>query len=514
MKFRDIDIDKLNLTDVDDFSRLILYYLFGKSYHAEKLDGNKRILLKKIIKELKSGSLDYEQFNEILLLFNQDRISKDFFKYFFRGGKLNLEILKDGIVEFRGLSILNFGNFKFTFKRFSKMRKKEIDNHFNKSHISPNTLELTYKNRQNPIISINKINKENTWYLGYISSTLVQKESKYLKEILEDYEDPEEFEPYKNILIKLDNEIKENREKGIHNTNAYLIWDYIDVYIATSMRKNCDFEETFETIKEIFTNSLIKDLKIRYFDPTQSYCELNRDKGLIEGLMLKRAKCTIYMVQESDTFGKVSELASTLAQKKPVIAFIPDYNKEELCVKIKKYPLEYIKERIFIFKAENVFDDIEILNELDKDLYELNEIFDKYIKEYEAYRLEQPFSLWIDKEEQFKTQNTNFKEICEILAIFAKKYWDKRANTLKHYHPLGMQIDLDSGVANGVLVVRRVDICVKILKGILSNSLDFEIKHFDDGYTGLIETQSDSLYRIVTDNELLTNSFWNFFYKI
>ena len=209
-------------------------------------------------------------------------------------------------------------------------------------------------------------------------------------------------------------------------------------------------------------NSLIKDLKIRYFDPTQSYCELNRDKGLIEGLMLKRAKCTIYMVQESDTFGKVSELASTLAQKKPVIAFIPDYNKEELCVKIKKYPLEYIKERIFIFKAENVFDDIEILNELDKDLYELNEIFDKYIKEYEAYRLEQPFSLWIDKEEQFKTQNTNFKEICEILAIFAKKYWDKRANTLKHYHPLGMQIDLDSGVANGVLVVRRVDICVKI----------------------------------------------------
>ncbi len=153
------------------------------------------------------------------------------------------------------------------------------------------------------------------------------------------------------MLIKLDNEIKDNREKGTHNTNAYLIWDYIDVYIATSMRKNCEFEETFETIKKIFTNPLIKDLKIRYFDPTQSYCELNRDKGLIEGLMLKRVKCTVYMVQESDTFGKDSELASTLAQKKPVIAFFPDYNEEELCVKIKKYLLEYIKERIFILKA-------------------------------------------------------------------------------------------------------------------------------------------------------------------
>lgn len=514
MNFRDCDINKLNLNDVDDFSKLILCYLCGKPYNAEELNERKRNLLIKIIEDLKSGSLYYEQFNEILLLFNQDRISSDFFNYFFPGGKLNLEILKEGIVEFRGLSILNFGNFKFIFKRFSKMKKKEIDNHFKKFEISPDTLELTYKNRPNPIIGINKINKKNTWYLGYISSTLVKKESDYLKEILESCEEPEEFEPLKNMLLKLDNELKYNREKGTLNTDAYLIWDYIDVYIATSMRKNCEFEETFETIKKIFSNPLIKDLKIRYFDPTQSYCKLTRDKGLIEGLMLNRAKCTVYMIQESDTFGKDSELASTLAQKKPVIAFIPDYNEEELCVIIKKYPLEYIKERIFIFKAENEFDDIEILRGLDKDLYELNELLETYIKEYEDYRLEQPYSLWREKDEQFKYQNTHFKEICEILARFTKKYWDKRAKKLQQSHPLGMQIDLYSGVANGVLVVRNIDICVKILRGILTNSLNFEIKHFDEGYTGLIETLSGSLYRVVTDNELLSNSFWNFFYKI
>ena len=39
--------------------------------------------------------------------------------------------------------------------------------------------------------------------------------------------------------------------------------------------------------------------------------------------MLKRARCTLYLAQESDTLGEDSELASTLAQGKPVIAFVP-----------------------------------------------------------------------------------------------------------------------------------------------------------------------------------------------
>ena len=46
-------------------------------------------------------------------------------------------------------------------------------------------------------------------------------------------------------------------------------------------------------------------------------------EGLAEALMLRRAACTIYFAQENDTLGKDSELASTLAQGKPVIAFVP-----------------------------------------------------------------------------------------------------------------------------------------------------------------------------------------------
>lgn len=514
MKFRDIDIDQLSLDSLDDFSKLILHYLCGKEYNPENLDENQKKHLTKVLNDLNSNYLNYEQFNEVLLLLNQNRISKDFFNYFFLGGIVNSETLKNGITNFRGLSILNFGNFNFTYDRFSKIKKYDIDKYFGIYNIQRDTLEKNYATRPNPIINLKKVEKEDTWHLGYLSKTIVDREKKILEYTLKECNDPKKYDEFMKIISVLEEEIEKNREIGNYNTEIYLIWDYIDVYIATSMRKNCEYEETYEILKKIFSDSRIRNLKLRYFDPTQSFCESNRDKGLIEGLMLKRAECTIYMIQESDTFGKDSELASTLAQKKPVIAFIPDYKKEDLCIKIKEYPLEYIKERIYIFKAENEFDDVDILNDLDKDLYQLNDILDSYLKEYELYREKQPFSLWIDKEKQFKDRYPHFEEICDILARYTKRYWDNRATILKDYHPLGMQIDLDSGVANGVLVVRDNDTCAKILKGILTNSLEFEIEHFDEGYTGLIETNSSCLYRIVTDNELLTNSFWNFFYKI
>ena len=70
-------------------------------------------------------------------------------------------------------------------------------------------------------------------------------------------------------------------------------------------------------------------LNLRFFDPTQSYMSNRVNKGLVESLMLKRAKCTVYSVQDTDTLGKDSELAATLAQGKPVIAYVPEKTLEE-----------------------------------------------------------------------------------------------------------------------------------------------------------------------------------------
>jgi hypothetical protein len=98
------------------------------------------------------------------------------------------------------------------------------------------------------------------------------------------------------------------------NQDIYLTWDHMDVYFATSMRKAWEFADLYDFISGLMTRPAIQELKVRYFDPTQSYTGNRVDKGLVESLMLKRAKCTVYSVQDTDTLGKDSELAATLAQ--------------------------------------------------------------------------------------------------------------------------------------------------------------------------------------------------------
>src|SRR5207247_1862494 len=90
-----------------------------------------------------------------------------------------------------------------------------------------------------------------------------------------------------------------------------------------------EYQIVSQFVDEVFSCPRLKTMKVRWFDPTQAYCSDRIDKGLAEGLMLKRALCTLYLAQESDTLGKDSELASTLAQGKPVIAFIPLIKPEE-----------------------------------------------------------------------------------------------------------------------------------------------------------------------------------------
>ena len=96
------------------------------------------------------------------------------------------------------------------------------------------------------------------------------------------------------------------------------------------MRRRHEYLEVAAFTAEVFSQERICGLKLRWFDPTQAYCSDRIDKGLAEALMLKRAKCTLYLAQESDTLGKDSELASTLAQGKPVIAYVPSPTEKEI----------------------------------------------------------------------------------------------------------------------------------------------------------------------------------------
>jgi hypothetical protein len=68
----------------------------------------------------------------------------------------------------------------------------------------------------------------------------------------------------------------------------------MDVYFATSMRKAWEYKDLYEFIDRLMSAEEVKDLGLRYFDPTQAYTDNRVNKGLVEALMLKRARwlCT------------------------------------------------------------------------------------------------------------------------------------------------------------------------------------------------------------------------------
>jgi hypothetical protein len=288
----------------------------------------------------------------------------------------------------------------------------------------------------------------------------------------------------------------------------------MDVYLSTSMRYRWDYEETAEFIENVFEkNTDLKGLNIRYFDPTQSLCQNRIDKGLVESLMLKRALCTVYMIQSEDTLGKDSELAATLAQGKPVIAYIPEIKDINSHIqKIEKYPLSYFEKRILIYGlGEKILNETDFIEEIRKDGIEKKEEIEKIIGEFISKLGKLELNLWSRAEEEFKEQNKAlFDRICKIVSIIDKIIYDKRAQVLKKTHPLAIQVNLNTGVANGVLVVRNYEDCSNLIRNILTNSLSFRIKN-DEGITILKEKISGCPFRVVTDDEKLTNSFWNFY---
>jgi hypothetical protein len=112
------------------------------------------------------------------------------------------------------------------------------------------------------------------------------------------------------------------RDAALQNTRFYLsMVNDLDVYVATSMRTRQDFRAMADACETIFADSRLKDLELRYFDPTLSAAAGHEDKGLIECLMVKCSKVLVYCAGERDSYGKDAEAAMALSLGKPVIFF-------------------------------------------------------------------------------------------------------------------------------------------------------------------------------------------------
>lgn len=445
----------------------------------EKLNGYKAPLRmnSQVINQFPSNGIGFSQFNEMQLSLGFNRINRTFFQFllddsvqikddmFFE----NIDQLRESIDRFRADALLFFGNIRTAFERLSVnsdlinsiliFLEPESDSHF--------------VGRHDPIHPIQEISGKDTFYLGH----LIQDElSKAYQAHPNDEKIKEEFD-YSQKIVEL----------GKQNYFSYLASDHLDVYIATSMRKKEEYFMVNKWVSEIFNQPCLERLKLRWFDPTQAFCDKRIDKGLFEALMLKNAKCTVYFVQESDTLGKDSELASTLAQGKTVIAFVPFVD--------KKY----------------VDDLIDNLRDLYHGKSERDLVLDK-IKEYN------PNLAWEDREiQKWLSDRSTFhlEEAKEKLFDIISKTYDRRALLLSEKHPLGIQVSLQTGVANGVLVVRDIEKCAKLVERVVTSTMRFYLEEEIVGdfpnYLYLKEEISNCIFRLATGDKMLTNTFWNYY---
>jgi hypothetical protein len=106
--------------------------------------------------------------------------------------------------------------------------------------------------------------------------------------------------------------------------------------------------------------------------------------------------------------------------------------------------------------------------------------------------------------------SAKLKQLCAIIAAAEGRIYDNRANTLTRSHPLAIQVNLETGVANGVLVVRSISDCAELLRQILLFDMDFTIED-TPLMCYLREKISGCVYRVVTHDQKLSNCFWNFY---
>jgi len=321
--------------------------------------------------------LDKERMNICLSYWTLAPMSDHFYNYYFNGIVDSKEKFENGVNRFIKDSLWHYGDLQIAYNNLietddieKEFKSHSFDQHEFKTRLSWDLIKqipaqerglLGYVSGQRPfreksaLSQVEQIIKELEDNSGEYTDIA---DSKIIAErVFKKLKDPEieksvseisniqklqgmdlfsshKLEANKKLIEESKKEIEETIEKvlnvkeiGRANQEQYLRnIETIDVYIATSMRDDKEYHEMTEFVTKVFDDKNLIDLNIRYFDPTLCFCDSRIDKGIIECLLVRSAKVTIYCAQGSDTFGKDSELAATLVQGKPVIVYVPEGN--------------------------------------------------------------------------------------------------------------------------------------------------------------------------------------------
>jgi hypothetical protein len=305
--------DEIMRAGRDNFFLYLKYLFWPELDEASLPDPNRQLELFKRLCIKYDGEFwlkcSLEQFNSLLTECGQPPISSSFFNYFFPrfSEKIRLGDFINGVIKFLKIALWKYGNFKLAFEKLKdsnniqeSLRGVPFDG------IDPVSKDL-YTQRT-PFNFIADMTPEERYALSYMGNI-----SKVSKDVIS----------------------RVNQIKAIGKQNAleYLVIDFLDVYIATSMRELDEYRFFTKLVTDIFKHHDLAELNLRYFDPTIVYFENRIEKSLLEALMLKRAHLALYIAGEKDTFGKDSECAATLVQGKPVVVYVEetiDSRKEKL----------------------------------------------------------------------------------------------------------------------------------------------------------------------------------------
>lgn len=561
-----------------------------KMIHLEQVSAAERS-----IDDLFSGSLTlsqaYDSLNSLLIYYGLPLMQKDFFQeYFTTGAFQSIDAFESSIRDYQKDAIRLFSTFGEAYKQFNsslpveqileQLQPRDISKYFERTvwdHINTTTTGHDI---------IKKIDDSRLPYLGYISAAKYREKhhkreqlASYLKELaakvrekgsgaveelsnsrrlridslMRELDSPLQHTPISPLFApnpdELDEEakrmLKEEKDldemaatqsQALRNLSNYVSADFMDVYVATSMRTDSDFISVNHFVTALFSNDLIAPLRLRYFNPTQSWIENRVAKGLVEALMLKRAGYTIYMAQKSDTFGKDSEASVALGQGKPVIVYVPKLALSDSALDSEDLMNEDESRLREILKLQGDVDQEEI-DGLDHDgLFTevLSKRFDNLNNKQllEVIRvswadfglLDESERIKGDKEAERRENYSKFirkvasdssyselipeqirSDLLPILSALTTNF-EKRARVFREVHPLALQVILSTGVLNGILVVRSIKSCARVLRALIENKLDLELNVETDNYR-LVEKLTGSTVRVISRNNLLVNAF-------
>ena len=89
----------------------------------------------------------------------------------------------------------------------------------------------------------------------------------------------------------------------------------------------------------------------------------------------------------------------------------------------------------------------------------------------------------------------------------------QKSRFYKDVHPLSRLIEFETGVAVGALVTDSTETVSKLVHRILENKMEYELEQSKPDYLHLKEKLTESVVRLQSNDEMLTETFWNYYHN-